>query len=186
MQLPDLVSLFVAPLNRLGVSYMVTGSVASSTYSYARFTNDIDVVAVLSDVEAERLHAAFDTPDFYVPPLEVMHLERQRPAHGHFNVIHAATGLKADFFFAGSDRLMRRSLELRRQAPDQNGERVWFAPPEYVILSKLLYLRDGGSPKHVADVQAMLQVRDETLDRGFLLGEIESLGLQATWASLKP
>lgn len=45
---PDLISLFVAPLNQIGAAYMVTGSVASSTYSHARFTNDIDMVAVLS------------------------------------------------------------------------------------------------------------------------------------------
>ena len=86
---PDLISLFVAPLNRLGVMYMVTGSVASGTYSHIRFTNDVDLVAVLSDVDADRLHAAFDTPAFYVPPLDVIHTERARSEHGHINLIHA-------------------------------------------------------------------------------------------------
>lgn len=77
---PDLISLFVAPVNRLGVVYMITGSVASGIYIHVRFTNDIDVVAVLSDIDAVKLHTAFDTPAFYVRPLEVIHLERQRPA----------------------------------------------------------------------------------------------------------
>ena len=71
---PDLVSLFVAPLNRLGVIYMVTGSVASGTYSHVRFTNDIDLVAMLSDIEATRLHAVFDTSEFYVPPIGRAHV----------------------------------------------------------------------------------------------------------------
>jgi len=178
---PDLVSLFVAPLNRIGVIYMVTGSVASGTYSHVRFTNDIDLVAMLSDMEATRLHAAFDTSEFYVPPLEVIEVERQRPAHGHFNLIHLGTGLKADLFLAGNDALSQRALELRRQVVDQRGETVWFAPPEYVILRKLQYLRDSGSAKHVADIRAMLQVRGDLLDRQFLLGEIETLGLQDVW-----
>lgn len=115
MLLPDLVSLFVAPLNQLGVEYMITGSVASGTYSYVRFTNDIDVVVVLSDIDAARLHAAFDTSGFYVHPLEVINLERRWPAQGHFNLIHIDTGLKADFFFVGSDRLQKRALGLRRR-----------------------------------------------------------------------
>lgn len=178
---PDLISLFVAPLNRLSVAYMVTGSVASSTYSHARFTNDIDVVAMLSNVEAEKLHAAFDPAAFYVPPLEVIHVERQRPAHGHFNLIHIDTGLKADFFFVGSDRVSQRALALRQQVVDQHGEPVWFAPPEYVILSNLQYPRDSESPKHISDIQAILQVRGDSLDQQFLLGEIDALGLQAVW-----
>ncbi|MGI8509287.1 MAG: hypothetical protein ACR2MQ_08185 [Gemmatimonadaceae bacterium] len=181
---PDLISLFIAPLNRLGVPYMVTGSVASGIYSHVRFTNDIDVVAVLSDINAVELHGAFDSPEFYVPPLEVIHLERQRPAHGHFNLIHINTGLRADLFFAGRDPLMQRALELRLEAVDQHGKPVWFAPPEYVILSKLQYLRDSGSPKHVTDIQAMLQVRGDGLDHELLLAEIHALGLRAVWEKI--
>ncbi len=40
---PDLVSLFVEPLNRLGVMYMVTGAVAAIVYGEPRLTNDIDL-----------------------------------------------------------------------------------------------------------------------------------------------
>ena len=76
---------------------------------------------------------------------------------------------------------MQRVLELRRQVIDQHGDAVWFAPPEYVILSKLQYLRDGGSPKHISDIQAILQVRGDSLDRQFLLSEIDALGLRETW-----
>jgi hypothetical protein len=47
---------------------------------------------MLSDTEATRLHTAFDTPEFYVPPLEVIETERRRPTHGHFNLIHLETG----------------------------------------------------------------------------------------------
>ena len=182
---PDLISLFVAPLNRLGVMYMVTGSVASGTYSHIRFTNGVDLVAVLSDVDAGRLHAAFDTPAFYVPPLDVIHTERSRSAHGHINLIHVDTGLKADIFFSGDDSLMNQALQMRKRVTDQHGEAVWFAPPEYVILSKLRYLRDGGSPKHSADIQAMLLVRGDSLDMQFLLTEVETGGLPAEWQQVR-
>ena len=42
MSSPDLISLFIAPLNRLGVPYMVTGAVAAIIYGEPRLTNDID------------------------------------------------------------------------------------------------------------------------------------------------
>ncbi|MEO7217034.1 MAG: hypothetical protein ABI026_02475 [Gemmatimonadaceae bacterium] len=182
---PDLITLFVAPLNRLDVTYMVTGSVASGTYSHIRFTNDVDLVAVLSDVDAERLHAAFDTPAFYVPPLDVINVERMRIAHGHINLIHVDTGLKADIFFSGDDRLMNEALRMRKRVTDQHGETVWFAPPEYVILSKLRYLRDSGSAKHITDIRAMLRVRGDSLDTQLLLAEVEAMGLQAVWEQVR-
>jgi hypothetical protein len=41
---PSLISLFVRPLNQLGIPYMVTGGVASVIYGEPRFTRDIDLV----------------------------------------------------------------------------------------------------------------------------------------------
>lgn len=41
---PDLVGLFVTPLEALGLQYMVTGGVASVIYGDPRFTRDIDLV----------------------------------------------------------------------------------------------------------------------------------------------
>ena len=48
MAVPDLVSLFVLPLEALGIRYMVTGSVAAMGYGEPRLTNDVDVVVDLS------------------------------------------------------------------------------------------------------------------------------------------
>jgi len=44
---PDLVRLFIEPLERLGVRYMVTGGVASVVYGDPRFTRDVGVVLEL-------------------------------------------------------------------------------------------------------------------------------------------
>lgn len=51
----DLLSLFVAPLDRLGLSYMATGAVAAIIYGDPRLTNDVDLVVELTDGDAERL-----------------------------------------------------------------------------------------------------------------------------------
>jgi hypothetical protein len=41
---PDLIELFVRPLNDLGIRYLVSGSVAAMLYGEPRVTHDIDLV----------------------------------------------------------------------------------------------------------------------------------------------
>lgn len=184
MLLPDLITLFITPLNRIGVTYMITGSVASSIYGQPRLTNDIDLVITLSAADAARLHHAFDSDAYYIPPLEVIEAERQRSSYGHFNLIHMDSAAKADLFLVGDDSWTSRAVERRRQERAPTGEPIWIAPPEYVILNKLRYLREGGSEKHRSDIQDMLSVLDTDLDRAFLLAEVHALGLLKEWESV--
>jgi hypothetical protein len=105
---PDLVGLFVAPLETLGVDYMITGGVASVIYDDPRFTRDIDLVLELREGDAGGLLDAFSPDDFYRPPLEVLREEIRRPRHGHFNIIHRDTALRADVYLVGDDPLHDR------------------------------------------------------------------------------
>jgi hypothetical protein len=45
MELHELLALVAETFNRLGIPYLVTGSVASMAYGEPRLINDIDVVA---------------------------------------------------------------------------------------------------------------------------------------------
>ena len=181
MPSPSLVTLFIAPLNRLDATYMVTGALAAGMYGDPRLTNDVDLVVRLSQSEADRLHAAFDGAEFYVPPLEVIHLERQRRLHGHFNLIHGESALRAVIYLVGEDPLHHRALGRREQVMFE-GEPVWVAPPEYVILRKLQYRRDGGGDKHPQDIRAMLRTLGDRLDRNALHAAIREFGLEEEWA----
>ena len=70
------------------------------------------------------------------------------------------------------------ALERRREAMAA-GVRVWLAPPEYVILGKLEFFREGGSEKHLRDIRAMLAVTQ--VDQTFLEREISRRGLSEGW-----
>jgi hypothetical protein len=105
-------------------------------------------------------------------------LRRQR---GHFNLIAHDSGFKADIYLANADALHRQALQHRR-AIVVEGERVWIAPPEYVIVRKLEFYREGQSDKHLRDIGAMLQVSGELVDRERLAAWIAQLGLAAEWA----
>jgi hypothetical protein len=178
MPAPSPLAAFVEPLERLGVLYCITGSVAASVYGEPRLTADVDVVLLLGPADLDRLRSAFPEALYYVPPEETLRLALAQRARGMFNLIHHASQFKADIYLAGSDPLHAWALQHRRRI-DLGGLGAWVAPPEYVILRKLEYLREGGSDKHVRDVRFM--VAATALDRTFLDAQIARLGLQEQW-----
>ena len=178
MATPGWIELFVERLESLGLPYMVTGSVASMVYGEPRLTLDLDLVLELAVERAVDFLTAFPESDFYRPPLEVVVVECARESRGHFNLIHHTTGMKADVYLA-SDALHRWGLAHRRQIPLGSGK-LALAPPEYVILRKLEFWREGGLQKHLRDVRAMLST-DLALDRGFLDAELQQRGLAEAW-----
>jgi hypothetical protein len=55
-QAPSLIGLFVTPLNRAGIEYMVTGGLAAVVYGHPRLTLDVDLVISLTPRGAFRRH----------------------------------------------------------------------------------------------------------------------------------
>jgi hypothetical protein len=174
----DPIATFVAPLEHLGLAYCITGSVAASVYGEPRLTADIDVVIVLRVSELDALRNLFPDTEFYVPPNETLRLQLARPSRGMFNLIHHATQFKADLYLAVQDPLHAWALANRRRV-DLGVVSGWIAPPEYVILRKLEFYREGGSDKHLRDVRFML--RNTTVDSEFLETEVARLGLGTQW-----
>lgn len=174
---PDLIGPFVQPLEAVGVSYMITGGVASVIYGDPRFTRDVDIVMELDGGEIAALASAFEDTDFYVPPTEELEGELARSEGGHFNVIHRETALRAYVYLAGGDTLVAWAFGRRSRLRVGDGE-IWVAPIEYVILRKLEYYEESGSDRHLRDVAMMLRISGETVDSDALLEWSERLGLQ--------
>ena len=177
---PELFLLFVRPFNRADIRYMVTGSVAAIFYGEPRLTHDVDFVAFLNDADIRGLPETFPSADFYLPPPEAIAAEAQREQRGHFNIIHIETGFKADVYPTGRDDLSTWAFRLRRPVQFE-GETVVLAPPEYVIVRKLEYYREGGSDKHLRDIRSMLAISGEQLDRAALTEWIHRRGVQSEW-----
>jgi hypothetical protein len=180
MSEPDLIELFAQPLNQAGIRYLISGSVAAMLYGEPRVTHDIDFVVFLRAEDVARLAVLFPPPQFYVPPAAAIAEELAREQRGHFNIIHADSGLKADFYTAGRDELHAWAFRQARHYTI-GVNTIALAPPEYVILRKLQYHREGGSEKHLRDIRAMLAVSGELLDRAELRDWIARLGLETEW-----
>ncbi len=180
MDEPDLFSIFVQPLHRAGVRYMITGSIASMHYGEPRFTMDVDLVVHLDESEIASVIAVFPDADYYTPPAELIGDEIRRAKGGHFNVIHHATGLKADFYPSRNHPYWQWAWEhVRRESVE--GQPAFFSPPEYVILAKLEFYREGGSDKHLRDIRGMLAVSGDDIDRALVEKAVADLGLGDAW-----
>ena len=175
-------AIFAPGLNALGVPWMVVGSIASSTYGERRSTLDVDVVAVVGRQHAARFSSVFPEADFYCPPADVIEIESARGDRGHFNLIHHHSIYKADVYVATGSEFERWAFKNRRRLVAA-AIPVWLAPPEYVIVHKLEFYREGGSEKHLRDIRGMVAVTD--VDRSLLEREIKARGLEQAWQTVE-
>ena len=169
---------FTEPLEKVEIPYVATGSVAAMLYGIPRFTHDLDLVLNLHGHHARLIEEAFPSAYFYCPPFEVIQMEARRSQRGHFNLIHHESGLKADMYLFGRDDLHRWAFLHKRRMQLTESSGLWLAPPEYVILRKLQYYREGKSEKHLQDIRGILEVSGDLLDRPALNDWVESLRLE--------
>ncbi|MHB8839429.1 MAG: hypothetical protein ACYC7F_10815 [Gemmatimonadaceae bacterium] len=181
---PSLIGLFVAPINRAGIEYMVTGGRAAVMYGHPRLTLDIDLVIRFAASEADTFAALWPPEDFYCPPTASILEEHGRDSHGHFNVIHKESAMRADVYLAGTDDLSAWALQ-RRVARVVEAETVQFAPIEYVIVNKLRYFQLGGSDRHLRDVARMLEISGAEVNLPALDWWISRLDLAAEWTKAR-
>jgi hypothetical protein len=176
---PEPFLIFTRKLEELGVRYMVSGSVAAIFYGEPRMTNDVDIIVHLHPGDASRLAAAFPGDHFYCPPREVIEIEISRSQRGHFNLIHHDTGFKADIYPV-SDELHRWALARARMVQLEE-DHLALAPPEYVIVRKLQFFREGGSQKHLRDISRMLTSLGDEWSQEDLVSFIREYHLNEQW-----
>ena len=179
MSPPEPFLIFTRKLEELGIRYMVSGSVAAIFYGEPRMTNDVDIIVHLHASDAKKLEAAFPGDEFYCPPREIIEIEIARSQRGHFNLIHHETGFKADIYPV-SDLLHRWGLT-HSSTVQLDKDHLTLAPPEYVIVRKLQFFREGGSQKHLRDISRMLTALGEDWNRENLVSFIRDYHLETEW-----
>ena len=166
---PVEVTLQVAEVfERLGIPYLVGGSLASSLHGIPRATQDVDMVAGIGLRHVDAFVSALSGA-FYVDAEMIRDAIRRGAS---FNVIHLATMFKVDVFVLGRDELSREEMA-RRQIHRVGGppERELFvASPEDVIVQKLDWYRKGGevSERQWNDLLGVLKVQGKRLDISYL------------------
>jgi hypothetical protein len=168
-----------ARLEKAGIAYMVTGSVAANFYAVPRMTRDIDLVVEAGPADADTLFALF-REDFYADPMLIREaIRRQRM----FNIIHNETVLKIDLIIRKESEYRKTEFKRRRQLTVE-GHPVWVVAPEDLILSKLDWARDSSTEIQFRDVENLLSAA-KGLDMGYLNGWIGRLDLRQTYERVK-
>jgi len=183
MRDPDLFLAFLAPLSGGAIPYMVTGTAASIAYGEPRLTRDVDLVVALDVDRIEAFVALYPAEAFQFPGDAVIREVVSKATGGCFRVVHRATGFEGVIYPMGQDLLQQWGMEGRREV-EVEGCRVWLAPPEYVIVRKLQCCRDGGGAMQARDIERMLAISGEAIDRAGLEAKISELGLSETWQGL--
>lgn len=165
----------IARLDRAGIAYMLTGSVALSYYAEPRMTRDIDLVVELADRDPKSIVALF-APDYYVSEADV---GRAIAARTMFNVLHLGKVVKLDLIVRKETAYRRREFERRRRV-QMPGFEAWIVSREDLILSKLAWAKDSGSELQMRDVGALLAAG---ADEAYLRRYAEELSVATLLAS---
>lgn len=169
---------FVADLfERLGIQYVIGGSMASAYYGVGRSTLDVDFVADVRPDQIAELSQAL-RPGFYLDEQMIADAIKNR---GSFNMIHLATMFKVDVFIPGTRVFDRRQLQRRRSAaigPEDN-QRVFLLTPEDIILAKLDWYNRGGrvSDRQWHDVLGVILTQQELLDYEYIRANAVALAI---------
>lgn len=164
----------VAAFERLGIPYLVGGSVASSLHGAPRSTNDVDLVADLRPEHIEPLVSALGEGFYVEPTMMAEALARD----GSFNLIHYDTAIKIDVFVCGESRFRKAQLE-RASSQELLGHSLIVSSPEDIILAKLQWYRDGGevSERQWRDVIEVLVIQEGRLDQEYMERTARELAL---------
>lgn len=163
-------------LERVGVRYVVGGSLASSFHGIPRATNDADVGAELRQEHVRPLVEALEGR-FYVDEERVRHAVRRASS---FNVIELPTMFKVDVFVLGDGPLDREQLARRqRTSLPESGAELDLSSAEDTVLQKLRWYRLGRevSDRQWGDVLGVLEVQGPRMDRPYLERGAELLGV---------
>lgn len=169
--------LLIRCLNGLNIPYYIGGSVGSSHYGRFRTTQDTDLVADLREEHVQPLYQRLEI-QYYVSEDAIRQAVGEKSS---FNAIHLKTSLKVDVFVL-KDHPYDQEAFLRRRAvvsDPQDGEKFYFATAEDIVLHKLVWFRLGGevSERQWDDVLGVIQVQGQVLDRDYMSGWAEQLGI---------
>ena len=157
------------------IPYMLSGSVAMSTYTLPRFTRDFDFIVHLKPEQASLISAQFKE-GYYCNDETVREAIRNK---GMFNIIDHKSNYKADFVILKDEPYRQEEFSRRRQI-DFLDMKIYIVSPEDLLLSKLIWIQQLQSPQQAEDIKLLAAINN--LDWQYIyhwinLSELNTFGL---------
>jgi len=182
MSQQELLIKVIQTLEKIGIEYMLTGSIVSSLQGEPRSTHDIDVIVAIQGSAVDQLLESFQFPDFYLNRESVTNAIDEQ---GMFNLIDVVQGDKVDFWIL-TNEAFDRSRFSRKYAETFVGIKMQVSSPEDTILAKLRWAKlSGGSEKQFTDALRIYEVQFENLDKDYLEFWVKELGIAPLLKRLK-
>lgn len=164
----EIILIVAEVLEKMGISYLVCGSLASSIHGIARATRDVDIVAAFT--EKDLTGFVTELQDKFYVDSEMIHEAIKRRAS--FNLVHLESMFKIDIYVLKQDAFSNEEFARRKKIEiDQNHSKsAYIATPEDTILSKLIWYKKGKeiSDRQWQDILGIIKVQGERLDMKYL------------------
>ena len=168
-------------LEKLGIPYMIGGSVAAIAYGEPRLTLDMDVVVKMDRDKAKEFSESLGQ-EYYVNLDSILEAIRSK---GHFNIINSEQGIKVDFYILKDEAFDQEEFSRRRKESFDNIREATFASPEDVILKKMEWCKMGESEKHLEDIKGILKISGSKIDLSYIDEWASKIGISDIWNKLK-
>jgi len=166
----DFLRILVQFFEKHEIPYMLSGSVAMSSYTLPRFTRDFDFIVYLKPTDVSLLTSHFKE-GYYCDEDSISDAITQK---GMFNIIDHKSFYKAVFIILKEDPY--RIIEFkRRKQVDLFGMKVWLVAPEDLLLSKLIWIQEIKSAQQAEDIKLLSANKD--LDWSYIRNWVEKLKL---------
>lgn len=142
----------------LNVPYVIIGAYAAAVFGSTRVTYDIDIIADLNEYHIKAIAERYPLPRYYADPDQMRDSIRLGIK---FNIIDTERGQKVDLVPLTMNPHYKNTLKNRQRQTFEDAEgnifQAWCAPPEEIILGKLMAWREGRSYKHEQDIVDILR-----------------------------
>jgi len=155
-------------LEKLGIPYLIGGSLASTLYGMVRTTQDSDIITEMRSEHIQPFVASLQNEFFMDEEMIAESIQH----NSSFNIIHRDTMFKVDVFIPPphpfqQSQLARAQKQTFSVDPEVSAN---FSSAEDTILSKLEWYRMGGeaSERQWGDVLGVLKTQSGELDLAYM------------------
>jgi len=165
----DILKDITQKLDKVNISYMLTGSIAMNYYAVPRMTRDIDIIIEIYFKDIDPLIEIFKD-EYYIERNSIIDSIKRNSI---FNIIHNSSFIKVDFIIRKKEEY--RKIEFnRRLKVDFTGFPIYIVSKEDLIISKLFWAKTGDSDYQLRDV---INLMNTGYDKEYILNWSNKLGI---------
>ncbi len=178
----DVIAVTVEALERVGVHYAITGSVASSIHGEPFHSLDVDFVIRMTVDQARSLHRAL--PQRFYRSAE--RLQEVARTGGIANLIDLDTDLKVDLSVLSAGAFFDAVLSRRTLTPfGPDAPSFYTVTAEDVVLMKLMWREESQSQKQWDNALGVVRVKGVSLDWKYLFDQARELDIEQDLIKLR-